>query len=155
MRDPTAPSRDIAAPAPRPVPVATVETRPFWAAALAGELQLPRCVACDRLYYPPPPRCPSCLGDRLAWTRLSGGGRLAAWTTVHLATLPGVAPPFVLAEVELAEQPGLILSALLVGAPAQRLRIGTAVEVTFSHAGPGEAAYPQVRVVGDAAGAAP
>jgi uncharacterized OB-fold protein len=114
----------------RPVPSPNAESHPFWEAARKGELRLPRCPACGRLFYPPPLRCPRCLKGGLVWTGLSGRGRLASWGRVDLAAMPGVEPPFMLAEVELEEQPDLILVALLTQ-PADRLTVGCDVEMTF------------------------
>jgi uncharacterized OB-fold protein len=121
----------------RPVPVATAETRPFWEAAKRQELSLPRCPRCALLHYPPPPRCPKCLGIELRWERLSGRGRLKAWTTVAIDLLPGVKPPYVIAEVELAEQPDLVMVAHVTGGP---LRVDAEVDTAFAEG------YPEFRV---------
>jgi uncharacterized protein len=131
----------------RPTPIANAETSPFWDGAAKGELRLPRCEACGALYYPPPPRCPTCLTDKLAWTRLSGRGRIFAWTTVYLETVPGVAPPFTLLEVELEEQPGLILAALLETPRTEPVEVGCAVEMTFTPQNAVKVSYPQFRLV--------
>ena len=130
----------------RPVPVMTAYTRPFWVACRSGVLQLPRCPACHIQFYPPPPRCPHCLGDKLSWTPLSGMGRIAAWTTVHLATIPGITPPFNLVEVALVEHADLIMSALLNTPSDRQPRIGDAV--VFEHVdGIGKnVPYPQFRI---------
>src|SRR3979409_109347 len=42
-------------------PVPDAATGPFWAAAGRGVLLLARCSRCDRIPYPPRPRCPECL----------------------------------------------------------------------------------------------
>jgi len=83
------------------------------------------------LSYPPPPRCPRCLVDDFTWEKLSGSGRLKSWTTVHIDVLPGVEPPFTIAEVELIEQPGLSMVAHIVGTPAEMLKTDAAVELSF------------------------
>lgn len=134
----------------RPVPLATMETRPFWEALRRHELQLPRCARCGRLHYPPPPRCPECLDSELVWTTLSGRGRLASWTTIHTNLSDGIPPPFVIGEVEPEEQPGLVLVALVVGTPSAELRHGMEVEIGFSTQpapdGQEPAVYPEFRV---------
>jgi uncharacterized protein len=129
--------------AARPVPMPTAEALPFWEAARRHELCLPRCSHCLTWFYPPPPRCPRCLREHLTWTRLSGRACLNSWTTVHADLLPGVPPPFVIAEGELAEQPGLILVAHLVGTPASQLQAGMALQISFADAG--RVAFPQYR----------
>lgn len=110
----------------RILPLPTVETLPFWQSLRQGRLSLPRCVGCGELLCPPPPRCPRCLSDRLAWETLSGRGVLQGWTTVHSA-LSGLRPPFTVAEVELAEQAGLVMVANLTEAPPVNLKAGARV----------------------------
>lgn len=116
----------------RPRPVVVEHTRPFWQAAEDGELRLPRCEVCAAIYYPPPPRCPHCLGTKMSWLRLSGRGRVRGFTRVHLPTIPGIMPPFTMLEVELSEYVGLIVCALLDQHAAAAPVIGSAVEVAFS-----------------------
>jgi len=131
----------------RPLPVPSAETRPFWTAASKRELCLPRCRSCQNLSYPPPPRCPVCLRDDFAWESLSGQGRLKSWTTIHIDVLPGVEPPFIIGEVELVEQPGLIMVAHIAGTPAQMLQANAAVTISFVASGSGEdVALPEFRL---------
>jgi len=69
--------------------------------------------------------------DDFAWEKLSGQGRLKSWTTIHIDVLPGVEPPFIIGEVELMEQPGLIMVAHMVGTSAEMLRADAAVTMSF------------------------
>jgi uncharacterized OB-fold protein len=107
--------------------------RPFWDACRAGELRIPRCEACARWVWYPAARCPDCDGDRLAWTRVSGRGRIFTWVRVHRVLLPGYAPrvPYVSALVELDEDPRVRLATFLYDVPAGGPRIGTPVVVDF------------------------
>lgn len=129
----------------RPRPIATVYTQPFWAGCRERELRLPRCVSCGSLHYPPPPRCPRCLRDNLRWERLSGRGHIVAWTEVHLPTVPGLAPPFVLVEVALEEEAGVIVTALLDGGAPP---IGGAVAMIPTEPDDRDSVYPQFRLAG-------
>lgn len=139
--------------AQRPIPVPTAETRPFWTGAAGNELWLPRCRACRLLSYPPPPRCPRCLVDEFSWEKLSGTGRLKSWTTIHIDVLPGVEPPFTIGEVELTEQPGLIMVAHIVGMPAEMLKTGDAVKVSFAASDTDKRiALPEFRLLAGGAG---
>ncbi len=139
--------------AQRPIPVPTAETRAFWTGAAGNELWLPRCRSCGVLSYPPPPRCPRCLVDEFTWEKLSGTGRLKSWTTIHIDVLPGVEPPFVIAEVELTDQPDLIMVAHMVGAPAERLKRDAAVNVSFVPSGTDKnVALPEFRLRAGTAG---
>jgi uncharacterized protein len=127
----------------RPLPVPTQETRPFWEAAARGKLSLPRCDRCGELLFPPPPRCPRCLSDDLRWSELSGSGRLRSWTTIHADLSSGIKPPFVIGEVELDEQAGLVIVGLIVGTALDRIKSGSRVKVTFVQSRLPEIAYPQ------------
>ncbi|MEZ5658449.1 MAG: OB-fold domain-containing protein [Burkholderiaceae bacterium] len=113
------------------LPVADASSRPFWSAAALGVLSLPRCACSPRLLFPPPARCPDCLGSGLEWVTLSGRGRLWAWTEV---TLPGSAEAgsvSVIAQVALDEQPTLRLLAADPNRLVHRLELGDAVRLVL------------------------
>ncbi len=139
--------------AQRPAPVPTAETRAFWTGAAENELWLPRCRSCHVLSYPPPPRCPRCLLDDFAWEKLSGTGRLKSWTTIHIDVLPGVEAPFTIGEVELTEQPGLVMVAHVVGTPAAMLKTDAAIKISFVPSDTDKSiALPEFRLLVDGAG---
>lgn len=121
----------------RAVPIPSVETRPFWEAGTCGEFHLPRCRHCDTLLYPPPPRCPHCLGPNLRWERLSGKGALWSWTEIFINAIPGMAPPIAICEVALAEQPDLLVIASCDASDVGALRIGLDVQIYFADEGDG------------------
>lgn len=129
----------------RPRPIASAYTRPFWTGCREGELRLPRCAGCRSLHYPPPPRCPRCLHNSFQWERLSGRGRIVAWTKVHLPTVPGVTPPFILVEVALEEEATVIVTALLDGSEPP---IGGAVAMIPTPPDDRGSVYPQFRLAG-------
>ncbi len=124
--------------------------RPFTAASFnrylaEHKLMASRCPICDALYLPPRATCPQCQGDALAWTEMSGRGRLAAFTSIYVAPSVMVAAgytrenPYVSGVVELAE--GVKISARIVGVDARRpdvAWIGTPLTVTFLDRGEGE-----------------
>ena len=122
---------------PKPVPVATPETAPFWEGCLAGELRLQRCVACTRTQFPPRRYCAGCLSDELSWERASGLGRIRSYTVVRVPTSPAFADevPYVVALVELEEGPTLLSG--IRGCDPDEVQIGLAVEVEFERRGEG------------------
>ncbi|MCB1395315.1 MAG: hypothetical protein H6898_10885 [Rhodobacter sp.] len=97
---------------PRPLPVATAETRPFWDGAAEGALRLRRCTHCGRLAAPLAPRCAGCLGDRFTVDTLSGRATLKGRTVLHLNALPGRDGPLVIVECAIEEDPRIVLIAL-------------------------------------------
>src|SRR5205823_2319203 len=85
----------------------------------------------------PKPLCPRCGSDQLSPTQVSGRGAIFTYTIVYRAFQPGFESdlPYLLALVELDEQPGLRLIANIVGASRDALRIGMPVEVVFEERG--------------------
>ncbi len=105
--------------------------RPFWTGGARGELTFWRCQSCGHYLHPPAPICPACLSRHLAAEAVSGRGTLVSFTVNHKQWNQTVPVPYVIALVELAEQPGLRVLANLTGADPAALEIGTAVRVAF------------------------
>lgn len=123
----------------RPAPVLTDLNAPFWRGGASGELRIQRCEGCRRWLHPPQPMCPNCYGRELRAEPVSGRGTVWSSTVNRYPWAPGIEPPYVLAEVELDEQPGLRLLTAIVevdpdAEPAQVV-IGMPVEVRFEAAG--------------------
>ena len=91
---------------PKPAPVVTPETQPFWDAAQREELQIQRCRACDRFYFYPRPFCPACFSQDVEWVRASGRATLVSYVINH-RPVPGWEEdaPYAIALVELEEGP--------------------------------------------------
>ena len=115
----------------KPLPRLSPDNEPFWEACRAGELRLPTCEECGKPHLPPGPVCPFCFGDKLAWRRATGRGRISSFTVVHKAWFPSFRDeiPYNVIQVELEEGPRL--TANLVQATPEQLRIGQAVEILF------------------------
>ena len=128
---------------PRPVPVPDDASAPFWEAAAAHVLTVARCARCRAFTIPIDIVCPHChhTDPDFAFEPVSGRGSIRSWTIVHQSFLPGFDDdlPFVLADVELDEQPELrMIGRLLDGAHAT-IRLGDRVQVAFEDLAPGVA----------------
>ena len=54
----------------KPLPRITPDNAPFWAAARAHVLRLPRCRDCAAWHWPPGPVCPECFSPRIGWRKV-------------------------------------------------------------------------------------
>ena len=120
---------------PWPIPQITDDNGAFWTGGRGGELLIVRCGACGFWVHPPSPRCPKCLSDAVAPSAVSGRGTVYSYTINRQAWVPGLEVPFVLAIVELDEQPGLRLMTNLVECLPEEAAIGMPVEVAFVERG--------------------
>jgi uncharacterized protein len=124
-----------------PVPVPDADSAGFWESARAGVLSIDRCTQCRRWQHPPLEACRSC-GQPTRFEPVSGRGEVFSFIVVRQATVPGHEPPYVVALVELAEQPGIRLTGVLQG-PVDGVHIGMPVEARLVPVGDGEFRGPE------------
>ena len=77
--------------------------------------------------------CPQDHGQALTWTAVSGRARVATFTVNHQQWLPAPPVPYVVAIVEIEEQPSVRLMTNVVGCAPDAVRIGMPVRVVFEH----------------------
>jgi uncharacterized OB-fold protein len=114
-----------------PIPVPSIDAEPFWTGLREGELRILHCQNCGHWIHPPLARCPVCHSDQLKAEAVSGRGFLYSFTIAHREFAPGIKPPYVVAVVELEEQPGLRLLTNLVNCNAADVEIGLQVRALF------------------------
>jgi uncharacterized OB-fold protein len=131
----------------RPPPQPDAITSFFWNAASQGRLVLQRCSACGYLQHPPEIVCTECQHPELEHVEVAGRGHLYSFAVAERAFHPGFVAhlPYVVALVELVEQPGLRLFTNIVEADPERLRVGMPVEVAFEKRG--DMTLPQFRPI--------
>jgi uncharacterized OB-fold protein len=115
----------------RILPRVTDDNRFFWTSGADGRLRFLRCDECGRLVHPPSPVCPECLSKKLTPDAVSGRAIVATFTVNHQAWIPGFDPPYVVAIVEIDEQPDVRLMTNVVGCAPDDVRIGMPVQVCF------------------------
>lgn len=123
-------------PPPRIPPPINDVTRAFWTGGADGEIRIQFCDACDRWIHPPESECPSCSGTLTA-KPVSGNGTIFTFTINRHQYHPDVPPPYVVAIVELVEQPGLRFTTNIVNCDVDAVEIGQSVHVVFEQAGDG------------------
>ena len=115
----------------RVLPQVTPENEHYWKGGARGALCFLRCGECRTYVHPPSPLCPNCLSKQLAPAPVSGRARLLTWTVNHHPWIPGFEPPYVIAIVEIEEQPGLRITTNLVNCTPEELRMDLPVRVLF------------------------
>jgi len=115
-----------------PVPVADIDSAPFWAGLRRHELLILRCAGCRTWVHPPQASCPRCLSlDVRAETPGDGRGTVYSFTVANREFAPGVPPPYVAALVDLDEGDGVRLVTNLVNVAVGDVRIGMPVRPVF------------------------
>jgi uncharacterized OB-fold protein len=89
-----------------------------------------RCGRCRRWTHPESAGCPAC-GGPLVHEPVSGTGTIFTFTVNHQPFHPDVPPPYVIALVELDEQPELRIPTNIVHCDPSTLECGTPVRVAF------------------------
>src|SRR3982074_822882 len=110
-------------------PLPTPESMAFWTGGRNGELLINRCHGCGHFFHPPGPACWRCRSMDVAPEPVSGRASVAAYTINRQNWIPGFEPPYVVAIVELDDEPDVRLITNVVGIPIEDVGIGMAVEV--------------------------
>jgi uncharacterized OB-fold protein len=109
--------------------------RAFWTGGRDGQLLIQRCGSCGTWVHPPVPGPHEGCGGELTPQAVSGRGTVWTFTVNEHPFNPTVPPPYVLALVELDEQPGLRCVTNLVHVEPAQVEIGGRVRVLFEEHG--------------------
>ncbi|MGW0246235.1 Zn-ribbon domain-containing OB-fold protein [Nocardia goodfellowii] len=119
----------------RPLPVPDDLSAPYWAAAAQHTLAIARCHRCATYAIPPDHTCTHCgtTDPAFRFVPVTGSGRIRSWTVVRRASLLGFSDqvPYLLVDVELAEQAGLRMIGRLLDGPEVAVHEGDPVRVAF------------------------
>ena len=99
----------------RPLPELTPANEWFWTSGADGTLRIQGCSDCGELVHPPVPICPYCRSRSSKPTAVSGRGTIVGFTVNAHRWLPDFDPPYVIANVALAEDPRVHLTTNIVG----------------------------------------
>ena len=115
------------------VPAPDALTKPFWDGAREHRLVIQRCAACGHRQHPPEPVCAACLSFDLDFDPVSGRGTVYTHSVAMQVFHPWFADklPYVVAVVQLDEQPGLRLVSNVVDCDPLSVDVGDRVEVAF------------------------
>jgi uncharacterized OB-fold protein len=132
---PALPTAAATPPLPSPGPLTTF----FWDGVAEHRLLILQCQRCGHHVHYPRPICDRCQSMDLAPAQVSGRGALYSYTVVMQAFHPYYIDriPYVLAVVELDEEPGLRITTNIVQCPEEDLKVGLLVEVVFTEVAEG------------------
>ena len=115
----------------RPLPELTPANEWFWTSGADGVLRIQGCGECGELVHPPVPICPYCRSRDTKPTAVSGRGTVVGFTVNSHRWLPDFDPPYVVANVALAEDPRVHLTTNVIGCDSADVGIGQEVIVRF------------------------
>ena len=116
---------------PRPLPQLTPFNEWFWTSGADGRLRIQGCTECKALVHPPVPICPRCRSKNWEPTEVSGRATIIGFTVNAHLWHPAFEPPYVIANVALAEDPTVRLTTNIVGCDPDDVAIGQEVTVRF------------------------
>ena len=116
---------------PKPLPVVTEESRPFWDGCKQGIFLLQYCEACQHYQFYPRLYCMHCGASALLWAQASGRGVIYSYTIIHQNKSPEFSndTPYNVAIVQLEEGPRLMSN--VVDIAPDDLRVDLPVMVVF------------------------
>jgi uncharacterized protein len=114
----------------RMLPKLHEHNRAFWTGGADGELLIAWCAECALWVSPPAADCPGC-GGALVVRPVSGSGTVFTYTVNHQPFNPTVPVPYVIAIVQLDEQPDLRIASNIVDCEPDSVYVGLPVEVRF------------------------
>jgi len=115
----------------RPLPELTPWTGWFWTSGADGILRIQGCNQCGTLVHPPVPVCPVCRSLSSSPTEVSGRATVVGYTINQHQWHPDFPPPYVIAVVALAEDPGVRLTTNITGCAIDDVQVGLEVQVRF------------------------
>ncbi|MDP3674953.1 MAG: OB-fold domain-containing protein [Novosphingobium sp.] len=115
----------------RPLPELTDENHAFWTGGERGELMIAFCKDCAAAIHPPQLVCPRCLGESVTPRPVTGTGAVYTFTVNHQPWHPDMAVPFALAVVDIDGAPGVRVTAQVIDADPEAVRIGQRMEIAF------------------------
>ena len=116
---------------PKPLPVVTDESRPFWEGCRQGILRLQYCEQCHQHQFYPRLYCMHCGSAQISWVTASGRGVIYSYTVIHQNKAPEFVQdtPYNVAVVQLEE--GVRMLSNIIGLQPHELHIDLPVKIVF------------------------
>src|SRR6266496_335960 len=121
-------------PVKRIVPEINFANEFYWRSGADGRLRFLKCDKCGALIHPAGPMCRRCRSTDSTVTEVSGLARLIGFTVNHRMSIPGLEPPYTLAQVAIEEDDRVRLTTRIVDADPESLQLGQQMRVVFEQA---------------------
>ncbi len=113
----------------RPLPELNLSSGWFWTSGSDGTLRIQGCDDCGQLVHPPVPICPYCRSRSFKPVAVSGHGTVVGFTINAHQWLPNFEPPYVIANIALAEDSRVHLTTNIIDCAPEDVSIGAEVQV--------------------------
>ena len=126
---------------PKPAPIASKLSKPFWDACNERRLIMQVCTRCNRMQYPPESTCRQCGSNRfLGWREVNGRGKIHGYCVMHdsRVVLLQDRQPFNIVIIELEGNPEIKFFSHLPGTPSDEVPVGASVELEFEETATGQ-----------------
>lgn len=119
----------------KPVPLKTLDNKPYWDAADQHELAVQGCEDCKKTIHPPGPACPHCGSPNMEWINYGSDitGTIYSFVMTYVPMLPGFQHdlPTIIAQVEVDQLDGVQITANIINAAPEEVAIGKEVKMTW------------------------
>jgi len=118
----------------KPLPIADLDSQPFWARCKAHELSAQRCSDCRKFRWPPQAFCPHCYSWKFDWTKLGETGTVASFVVVHYVSIAAFQEdvPYVVAHITLdGTDQQITMISNVIECLGEQVRVGMHVRVVF------------------------
>jgi uncharacterized OB-fold protein len=119
-----------------PLPQPDARSAPYWRSLADSQLLLLECDVCRARNHPNATTCRLCVSGRLDWKPVPPSGRLFSWAIELRAVIPGMQPPYVIAQVtpDGCDDGGVRLAGTLLVEDPSVLQIDLPVRLVFTPA---------------------
>lgn len=95
-----------------------------------GKLMAGKCLTCGKIHLAPRPLCTNCYSQNFEWMQISGKGKLATYTIIHVAPAQfQTLAPYVVGIIEL--ESGLKIPGMIQDLTQDELKIGMELKLDF------------------------
>lgn len=119
----------------KPIPLKTLDNKPYWDSADNHELSIQNCETCNKAIHPPGPACPHCGSQEIGWVNYGNEitGKIYSFVTTYVPMLPGFQHdlPTIIAQVEVEQIEGVRIMANIINAKPEDIEIGKPVKMTW------------------------